>query len=165
MADEVWRDVPEWEDAYAVSSHGRVHSKKRGIFLKPHVDRDGYLRVTLFSKPRKWVVGVHQLVCLAFHGPSRGRWALHKDDNPDNNKPDNLYWGTPSDNQVDAHHNGCSVQRGERNNNAKLNDFVADLVRSLRKDGLTLREISADTGVSRSNVKHILYGESWASKS
>lgn len=34
--------------------------------------------------------------------PHHTRWACHRDGNPTNNHPDNLYWGTPRDNILDT---------------------------------------------------------------
>jgi len=44
---------------------------------------------------------VHQLVCEAFHGPkpSPTHIVLHLDEDPSNNKPENLRWGTRKENQ------------------------------------------------------------------
>ena len=49
------------------------------------------------------------LVCLAFHGekPYPKAMALHKNDYPWDDKPENLYWGNHLDNAADAKANGC----------------------------------------------------------
>lgn len=46
---------------------------------------------------------VHQIVCLTFHGPRPFEDAVvrHLDDNPANNHPDNLVWGSYQDNAND----------------------------------------------------------------
>lgn len=52
-------------------------------------------------------VGVHVLVAEAFVGPRPpGLWALHKNDLPSDNRPENLYWGTQVQNAQDALRNG-----------------------------------------------------------
>ena len=52
--EEIWKDIKGYEGLYQVSSLGRVKSlpRDRGnqysyktIFLKPRVDKDGYLKV------------------------------------------------------------------------------------------------------------------------
>jgi hypothetical protein len=54
------------------------------------------------------------LVLEAFAGPRPdGMDALHRDDNPTNNRFDNLRWGTRSDNLFDAVRNGGKA-RGEK---------------------------------------------------
>uniref|UniRef100_UPI00349F20B6 NUMOD4 domain-containing protein n=1 Tax=uncultured Duncaniella sp. TaxID=2768039 RepID=UPI00349F20B6 len=44
LPNEVWKDIPEFEDAYEVSSAGRVRSKDRYIVAK-----DGSVR---YVKPK-----------------------------------------------------------------------------------------------------------------
>jgi hypothetical protein len=43
---------------------------------------------------------IHRLVCEAFHGPApEGKpYALHRDEDGANNRPENLYWGTQKEN-------------------------------------------------------------------
>lgn len=50
---------------YQVTEDGRVWSKKRKIWLKLMVDRDGYLRVNLGDKLRD--IAVHRIVFEAFY--------------------------------------------------------------------------------------------------
>lgn len=50
---------------------------------------------------------VHQLVLLAHVGPAPdGAHACHKNDDPADNRLDNLYWGTAAHNQADRRRNG-----------------------------------------------------------
>ena len=49
----------------------------------------------------------HSLIAAAFIGPRpAGMFALHYDDDPDNNSPGNIYYGTPSQNNYDQVRNG-----------------------------------------------------------
>ncbi|AUQ74789.1 HNH endonuclease signature motif containing protein [Phaeobacter piscinae] len=68
------------------SATSRADSPKRRI-----------IRVNRLSKTFK----VHQLVCEAFHGPKPFPKAivLHMDEDPSNNRPENLRWGTRKENQ------------------------------------------------------------------
>jgi hypothetical protein len=50
---------------------------------------------------------VHILVLEAFVGPRPdGAYGLHWDDDPSNNRVENLRWGTPSENMYDKVRNG-----------------------------------------------------------
>lgn len=55
------------------------------------------LRVSRMKKTFK----IARLVCEAFHGPPTfvGAIVLHLDENPSNNRPENLRWGTRKENQ------------------------------------------------------------------
>lgn len=111
--------MEEWRSTrfsgYEVSSLGRVRSvarmtrhghrrKERILRLTPATP---YLRVSPSVDGKVVTAYVHVMVCEAFHGPPPpGAWALHRDDDHSNNTPENLYWGTPSENEYDKVRNG-----------------------------------------------------------
>lgn len=84
-----------------------------------------YLVVTLYDDDRviHRRLKVHQLVCLAFHGPApEGKpIARHLDDKALHNAPENLAWGSCQDNSDDMVRNGGAA-RGKRNAATKLSD-------------------------------------------
>ena len=113
---EEWRPVVGWEDSHEVSSLGRVRSLDRyvpwrygqerlakGRVLAMHPQNTGYLIVQLKYAPRpRKAVTVHALVLEAFVGPKPdGMEARHLDGDQTNNRPDNLRWGTRSENALD----------------------------------------------------------------
>jgi len=69
---EVWKDVPEYEGLYQVSSFGRVKSITRygtkGGFLSQCKDRRGYLLVKLYKNNESKNYSVHALVAITFLG-------------------------------------------------------------------------------------------------
>ena len=115
---EVWRDIPNYEGFYQVSNFGRVKSLKRIVIGKngfkhtcPEkilklVNKKGYKYISLFKNSHNRVgktVGVHQLVLWAFVGvQEKGMEVRHLDNNPFNNRLENLAYGTKSDNMQDA---------------------------------------------------------------
>jgi hypothetical protein len=122
---ERWLPVVDFEGSYEVSDHGRVRSVDRVVR-----DRIGRVRTfpgqirTLTPQPRGhlqvglWLDNklhqklVHHLVLGAFVGPCPpGKEGCHWDDNPANNYPDNLRWGTRSENMLDRDRNGVLYQR------------------------------------------------------
>jgi len=173
LADvEQWRVIPSCPD-YEASSFGRVRrltpilggqgsKRPAGHILKPRSLPTGHLRVTLSSGNRPLDRLVHRLVAEAFHGaPDRpGLFACHKDDNPENNTPSNLYWGSRTDNADDAKRNN-RVARGERVASAKLSAQQVEEVRFAYLAGRTQRQIAKDFGVSQSNVSQICSGATW----
>lgn len=105
---EVWRDIPGYEGRYQASSHGRIRSVDhyvtrfvKGTVLRPRIRKEGYLSVHISGVgPRD----VHRLVALAFHGvPEPGMQARHLDGDRLNPRPDNLAWGTQSENEADKY--------------------------------------------------------------
>lgn len=120
---ETWKPIPGF-DNYSVSSLGRVRrdagktSNGRNWatkILSPRDNRYGYVKYTLYAEGKPHYVVAHRLVALAFHGPAPdGKpLVLHRDDNPKNNTPENLYWGDLQDNQQDVLRNGNNYGRNK----------------------------------------------------
>lgn len=117
---EQWKPVVGYEGLYEVSDHGRVRSLDRvntgkdgrtrkfaGRIVGTSLDENGRPRAVLRRDGKAVVRRVHRLVLEAFVGlPAPGEQACHWDDNPANNRLDNLRWGTRSDNALDSVRNG-----------------------------------------------------------
>lgn len=102
---EVWLTVPSLSD-YEASSQGRVR-RKRHMTPMPYggsAERGGVAWAGSGDRPQIWYRGknyrVSRMVCEAFHGhaPFDRAVVMHVDDNPKNNTPDNLRWGTQKEN-------------------------------------------------------------------
>ena len=97
---EIWKDVPGYEGLYQVSNYGRVLSlyryrKKSQNILKTFTRKTGYIAVTLQKNGKRETKLVHQLVALCFiDNPNNYPIINHKDENPSNNRVDNLEWCT-----------------------------------------------------------------------
>lgn len=114
---EQWRDVVGRENWYQVSDHGHVRSldrvtvdrngrriRRRGQLLKASPDSYGRPVVKLGRGTFRFV---HHLVLEAFIGPRPpDTECCHADDDPGNNWPYNLRWGTSSSNHYDMVRNG-----------------------------------------------------------
>lgn len=110
---EAWLPVAGHEGRYEVSDRGRVRSLARvnrmgrrvpGRIRRCYRDARGYLTLDLWKDNEKQRAYVHRLVCESFNGPqpSEAEFLVrHLDDNPANNDPANLAWGTPQDNTDD----------------------------------------------------------------
>lgn len=184
---ERWRVVPS-ETHYEVSDLGRVRSVDfsitcvgrggnlytrlhRGRMLRPVFQPGtGYLDITVQSDryvngkrvPRRRSVA--SMVLEAFVGPRpSGRHSRHLDDNRQNNRLENLAWGTPTDNMQDKKRNGRAWKpTGELHPNAKLTD---DQVRQIRKAykryGKEHIRLAKQFGISARNARHIGEGKGW----
>lgn len=159
---------------YRVDRDGNVYScwQKRGsaksrlsdrwIKLKPAVQKGGYLNFRLKNGDRYLHHLAHRLVLESFVGscPS-GMQACHNDNNPQNNKLENLRWDTPKSNQADRIIFGTS-NRGENHGNHKLTAPEISEILSLRKNtSLSLSKIGAIFGVCKQTIFKILSKKSW----
>lgn len=111
---ERWLPVVGYEGLYDVSSLGRVRSiarpGARGGIKKQHLRPDGYFEVLLSKENRGRIATTHRLVTAAFLGPRpAGMYTRHLNGDSQDNRIENLTYGTPSQNAVDM------VQHGRHN--------------------------------------------------
>ena len=171
---EAWAPIPGW-DGYEVSSYGRVRSWKypgkgrqwlpddsRPPRLLKQDTKGGYLNVLLSARGARRPVGVHRLVLEAFVGQCPlGFQAAHYDNNPQNNRLDNLRWASPSDNNADKARHGTR-QNGERAGVAKLSDRLARQIVRQHRRGVSARELARSFGVHRNSIWNIVSGRTWS---
>ena len=145
-------------ERYEVSSLGRVRNTKTGRILKPQ-NRSKYLAVALGKALGHQ--SIHVLVCVAWHGPRpEGMLALHRNDMKTDNRPENLYWGTPKQNTADAlRHNRMST--GEKCWQTHLTADDVREIRRLRANGMIYKEIAARYSIHLSSAAYICANRSW----
>lgn len=177
-ASERWRLIPHYP-AYEISDRGRVRRRVSargwgaGHILRPAAARGGHLYVMLSNgngHTRKQFV--HRLVALAFIGPPpfEGALVLHEDDEPTNNTPDNLYWGTHLENVFDAKLNRKPAQSkrtrggqpGEANGSAVLTRRQVGRIKGLLGLGLCGACIARLHGVKKETIYAIAKGRIWS---
>lgn len=113
---ESWRAIPDFEGLYEASDRGRVRSLDRvrcdgrrvsGRVLSPGRLSNGYLQVTLRKDNVSHQWKVHRAVAAAFHGVRPPNSVIrHLDGDVSNNLPENLIYGTSSENQQDSVRHG-----------------------------------------------------------
>lgn len=104
--NEIWKDIPGFEGLYQISNMGRVkslgrvfsNSRWKNRVCKPRIlkgiSKHGYLYVVLCDHfHQKTSTQVHRLVASAFvPNNSNLPFVNHIDENPGNNRADNLEW-------------------------------------------------------------------------
>lgn len=142
--DEIWKPIPGYEGCYMISNHGRVLSlprisasgaKLKGKIRKHSINSSGHHQVGLHRDGKKRLALVHVLVLEAFTGPRPyGMEACHNDGDHDNNRADNLRWGTHSENMRDRDLHGKGP-KGTRKTHCKRGHEFNDKNAIIRSDG------------------------------
>lgn len=167
---ERWAFVPGYDQAYEVSSFGRVRSwlgrgrRSRPLvpkLMKPAPDKEGRPTVNL-RKPDGTYSGrqVCRLVLLAFRGPppeapegcppGQVWFACHVDDVNDHNTLVNLYWGTRVENARDASRNGCFRPK------TVITHAQVRTAKALRARNVSWKAVSAELGLAVSTIRSAL---------
>lgn len=110
MREELWKDIPEYEGMYQISTLGKVRSldiekefnpvdrkpyKKilKGRVLKQRYDGEGYAVVTLCKNGERKIRRIYRLVAITFlENPLNHRVVEFKDGDMNNFEVNNLKW-------------------------------------------------------------------------
>jgi hypothetical protein len=175
---ETWTSVAGFP-ACEVSDLGRVGRRfasgrwPAGHVLSPGKAKSGHLYVMLTDgDSRVHKKFVHRLVAMSFIGPPpvEGALVLHHDDQPESNRPDNLYWGSPRQNARDRKLNRTlplevsqrGAQPGDANTSAVLTENAVLQIRRYLDMGLCGACIARLYGVRKETIYSIAKGRTWA---
>jgi len=173
MGDEKWMQIVGGEGIYEVSATGKTRSRyvpgaqgRLGPWrlLKPRLDTNGYLSVTLCLHGKQTNHLIHHLVADAFL-PAKcptDTVVRHLNDDRLDNRVENLARGTYSDNLSDAFCNGRSSPRGCSHGMAKLTEDDVREIRRLYVMGcISQRELALRFGVDRVTIGRIVLRKNW----
>jgi hypothetical protein len=171
-ADERWLPIPGYEGRYEVSDQGRVRGLDRvgkdGRRLKGQILRtrripDGYLHLFLYDEHgNKRSYGVHRLMARAFFGePLDGQQARHLNGIRDDNRIENLAWGSRIENAADRYCHGTH-RFGIMMNNAKLTSEIVIAARQRAANGESIRGMAREYGVAYAVMHNAVRGIRWA---
>lgn len=124
---------------YTITKNGRVWSKPRqgsstfGMWLNPYKDSHGYFQVSLRKNGKRTDKLVHHLVLEGYGQPRRKRQVTrHLNGNKQDNRIENLAWGTYKENVKDMRKHGqMPNHQGESNGRAKLTEKKVLQIRAL----------------------------------
>jgi hypothetical protein len=172
---ETWRFIPGWEGFYQASHRGEIRGidrfgsdgrKLKGKILSQTIASNGYLTVKLCRNGKARTFCVHDLVLQTFVGQRPpGNDARHGSGGPlDNRWPENLCYGTLSENNgVDRVRDGTS-NRGERCGTAKLTGNDIRAIRAMvAAGGWGIQTRAAKQyGVTVVAINKIVHRQNWA---
>jgi hypothetical protein len=180
---EIWKEVPDYP-GYEVSDQGRVRSywKRQGHLLFMSIEPQKILKqiksscnkkadqkqsyrfkVTLCNENKKRKFDVARLVLSVFVCPCpQGMECCHWNDRPDDNRLQNLRWGTKVSNRQDRSRNSHN-NNGEHNGKSKLTEAEVKEIRHIYQPSLSNRHnISEYYGISVSHINAIIRGKYWS---
>lgn len=156
MEEIVWKIVDGFED-YEISNYGvvrRIRYNNAGnkkqytipYYIKPKLDKDGYVKYTLCKKQKNKSIFAHKLVALNFiPNPENKPQVNHIDGNKENNYVGNLEWNTIQENNLHA------LRTGLRN---MKNNKMSKVVIQKDKEGNIIQEYKSSGDAGRINNFH-----------
>lgn len=166
MSKEIWKDIFGYEGLYQVSDQGRVKSLERKVrhwrgertvkerILKPSVDKDGYLKVSLCDRKNKKNFFVHRLICEVFHeNPDNKPQVNHLNEDKSDNRAYNLEWSTPRENN----NFGTRNERIAKTQSKPVGQYTLD--GELIKVWASAREVKSQTGFYQTNIGAVANGK------
>jgi predicted XRE-type DNA-binding protein len=131
--------------------------------LKPRLDSDGYVCITLGTDGCRRCTRVHNLVGKLFlDNPNKLPELHHLDYDRTNPKVDNLQWISHKDNvKISANLGKYKNKTGENNNNSKLKEEQVKEIRNMYNNGFTRYRIAKMFNVSWSMVDFIVKRKNW----
>lgn len=111
MKEEIWKDIPGYENVYKISSFGRAKSLKRNkeIILKQTIDKYGYCRINNIYKR---YIRTHRLVAIVFiENKFNKKLVNHINGIKTDNRVENLEWVTAKENIRHAWSTGLCNKR------------------------------------------------------
>ena len=183
MNKEYWKDIPEFEGLYEISTLGNIKRVQRYVknrngyrllkekIIKLKTDKDGYKTVILYRDGEQYTFGVHRLVAKTF---------IIKDDFykvqvnningiKSDNRVENLEWCTPQENILHSIRTGLkknfktSNHNGENNPNSKLTKNEVIQIMNSKLNGLSIKYVYENfkNKISFSGLEQIWYGYRW----
>ena len=153
---EIWKTIDGYSN-YQVSNFGRIRAVKQRYrnkqFLKPSVDKDGYLYVTLYNNKKKRSFKIHRLVANYFiPNPDNLPQVNHKDEDKTNNMAFNLEYCTASYNSS----YGTRTKRSIKKKIKKVSQLFLDGTPYKEYDSLT--QAAYENGFCLSGISNVLHG-------
>lgn len=96
--EEIWKDIKGLEGVFIISNLGNVKNIVTNKNVRINKGRGGYKVCGLYYNGETYNRRIHRLVAEAFiPNPENKPQVHHIDENPSNNKVDNLMWVTPKE--------------------------------------------------------------------
>lgn len=178
--ENLWGDLPDYEDYYQVSTSGGIRSKDRkvlsknqfgayemlrkGKVLKVTKTKQGYGEVKLTNSEGSCsTYKIHRIIASAFiPNPLEKSQVNHIDGNKLNNRVDNLEWATPSENTQHAYDTGLICRKGSKQSSSVLKECDIPFIRLWVEYGYRYKDIAEAFGVGSTSIGNIMTKVAWS---
>lgn len=176
--EEIWADYPRYPERYQVSSLGRVRSKSylkvgrneyrefsfitKPRILQPFKNEQGYLQMRLQVDGYKFTERVHRMVAETFIPNPEGKETVnHINSIRDDNIISNLEWSTQQENVQHSYDSESNSNKGDMHPRAILTEDIVREARTLRKQGMSVRNLAMIYGVKPDTMNAAITGKNW----
>ena len=137
---------------YLITKDGRVFSKRANKYLKPKIDPDGYLLVSISTNNVNKQISIHRLVAMTYiENPNNYPYVNHIDNNKQNNNITNLEWCTPKQNMI--HH----IKTRTKIYTVKVAQY--DMNYNVITSYASIKEAGEKTGIDKSSIVRVCKGK------
>ena len=156
------KPIPSTGGVYAADANGAIwrvsgYGTPKPRKLKPSPQRNGYLNVSVSVDNRQKRVRVHRLVAEAFLGPGpKGHDVCHLNHDRTDNRPENLKYGTRSENCKMSSANYGHWLKGVKPSNTKLKEHQNLEIVARYAAGAYQQDIADEYGVTQGLVSKII---------
>lgn len=142
------RAIPGYPGYYATIEGDILKKRGKSFFkLTPSKVHNGYYTVKIIHR-----IKVHRLMALTFiPNPNKYPIVCHKDNNPTNNRVENLYWGTQKENMR-------QMVADNRQRKSKVIQYKQKVLK-LHNNGFSTSEIMGALGLSKTSVRRLITGK------
>lgn len=151
------KDIEGYEGLYEIHDNATVVNKVTGKELKTWLNNKGYRCIDLYKNGERAHMLLHRLMAEAFvPNPKGDPIVLHLDNDKLNLSPDNLSWGTYSENNAQAIRDGINTMpRPDNRKDYVFTDGSSDAIPAIYYHGMEAIVKRVGTK-SSSSVKRIL---------
>lgn len=174
LKNEVWKEIPDTNGIYYISNYGRLKTKQKKVnsgirnnpfvfrkeqILKNQINKLGYNHYSITINNNKKNINIHRIVAELFiPNHFKKNQVGHKDENPKNNRVDNLIWLTASENiNWGTRNKKCSQIMLSKKTGKKVSQY--DLKGNFIKTYDSIKIAAKENDICRSQIANCCNGK------